>query len=167
MIFNFSGVCRHCAADIDALVEIGRPMEGCPDCGKPPFTLKPLPGLIYILSNPNQIGVKIGLTKKASIEDRLRSLSSPTGVAGKFHVVALFPSNRPSQDEKRVHEKAQKHRLSKEHFNLDPLDALLMTFRALGRRKPIIHDRQIREAFEQRLEDAREEMDRRLKRERG
>lgn len=164
MILEFHGICQHCASQVTTLVQIGRQVDLCAACGNLPFSFSPLPGLIYILSNPNQIGVKIGMTRKASVEQRLKSLSSATGVPGKFEVVALFPSKRPEADEKKVHKKALRYRLSKEHFDLDPLDALLMAFRTLGRREPIIYDPEIKRAFEQRLEDAREEMNRRLKR---
>jgi hypothetical protein len=161
MLFEFSGVCQHCAAGVKVLLLDGTPRGDCHECGEAPFSLRKVQGLVYVVSNPNQIGVKVGLTTKA-IEQRLKSLNT-TGVPGEFSVVALFPSERPKQDERRVHEKLRRFNLAKEHFDLEPVDAVLKAYRALNKRKPIFFDAAIEETFRLRLEQARIEMQLRLR----
>ena len=102
------------------------------------------------------MGVKIGRTAK-SVEERIKSLNS-TGVAGEFEAVAIFPSDKPAFDEKRVHDKLKKYNISKEHFDLTPMEAMLGAFRALNKRRPIFYDRTLEEPFWLRLEQAKIEM---------
>jgi hypothetical protein len=96
------------------------------------------------------------------MEQRLRSLNS-TGVPGDFIPIAIFPSDRPSTDEKRVHAKLRRHNIAKEHFDLEPIDAVLKAYRALNKRKPIFFDESLEEMFRLKLEEARIQMQIRLK----
>jgi hypothetical protein len=161
MLLEFNGVCRHCTAEMKVLLLNATPLGGCQECGEAPFSLRQIQGIVYIVSNPNQTGVKVGLTTKA-IEHRLKSLNT-TGVPGAFAVVALFPSDRPKLDERKVHEKLRRFRIAKEHFDLEPVEAVLKAYRALNRRVPIFFDSNIEETFRLRLEEARIQMQLRLR----
>jgi hypothetical protein len=161
MLIEISGVCQHCAAEVKVLMLNGEPLDRCAACGQVPLAARFVKGLIYIVSNPNQTGVKIGLTTK-TMEQRLKSLSS-TGVPGEFVPVAIFPSERPAQDEKKVHEKLRRFHLSKEHFDLSPVEAVLGAYRALNKRRPIFFDSAIEETFRLKLEEAKIQMKLRLR----
>lgn len=117
--------------------------------------------MIYIAHNPHIGGVKIGLTTK-HIEERLKALSS-TGVPGRFDVIAIFPSDKPKEDERKVHEKLKRKRLDKEHFQVEPLEAALAAYRALNRREPIFYDSDLQDAFYLRLESDKITMQLKLK----
>jgi hypothetical protein len=114
------------------------------------------------VSNPNQVGVKIGMTKK-SIRQRLKSLNGNTAVAGKFEPVAIFPSDKPEADEKRVHKKVERQTIAKEHYDLEPVEATLKAYRALNYRRPIFFDRETEETFDLRVEEDRIKMKLKLK----
>lgn len=156
MLIEFSGICQHCAAEFKLLVLNGFNIDDCNGCSQTPLTIKKVKGIIYILSNKHQTGVKIGLTEK-TIDNRIKQLES-TGVPGKFVKIAIFPSDKPKADEKRVHEKLQRYHLSKEHFELEPMEAVLKASRALNKRKPIFFDKNLEETFNLKLEEARIKM---------
>lgn len=156
MLIEFSGICQHCATEVKLLALDGFTIEDCVDCGQNPFTMKKIKGIIYILSNEYQMGVKIGLTEK-TLDQRIKQLES-TGVPGKFVKIAIFPSDKPKADEKRIHEKLQRYNLSKEHFQLEPIDAVLKAYRALNKRKPIFYDKNMEDTFSLKLEEARIKM---------
>ena len=109
------------------------------------FEFKKFKGIVYVISNPNQRGVKIGLTTK-DINTRLKQLSS-TGVPGKFSLIALFPSDHPKKDEKKAHNKLKKFSMDKEHFNISETEAVLGVYRALNRREPIFYDPAVKSEF--------------------
>jgi hypothetical protein len=153
MLTELSGVCQHCSTAVRVLMRDGALIGTCSSCDQEPFDTKPIPGVIYIVSNPNQLGVKIGMTNK-SIDARLRSLSG-TGVPGEFQLIAMFPSKRPKADEQKVHFKLKRKRIHKEHFNVEPVDAVLAAYRALNKRVPIFDDAGIEENFWLRLEQDR------------
>ena len=161
MLMEVSGICQHCAGKVKVLMLNGEAIDACGGCGENPFVSRMVKGLVYIVSNPNQKGVKVGLTTK-SMEDRLRSLNS-TGVPGDFVPIAIFPSERPRADEERVHEKLRKYNLAKEHFDLDPVEAVLKAYRALNKRTPIFFDSSLQETFYLKLEEARIAMQLRLR----
>jgi hypothetical protein len=162
MLFEFSGVCHHCGLAQSVLIHNGQLMTDCPECSEEPFNLRKLAGVVYIVSNSNQRGVKIGRTVK-TVEERIRQLSS-TGVPGKFVPIAIFPSDKPREMEKRVHAKLAKNKIEKEHFDVKPVDAVLGAYRALNRRvEPIFFDERVEETFRLRLEEARIQMQLRLK----
>ncbi|HAT1760168.1 TPA: GIY-YIG nuclease family protein [Legionella pneumophila] len=156
MLVEFSGICQHCATEVKLLALDGFNIDDCSGCGQSPFTLRKIKGIIYILSNEHQMGVKIGLTEK-TIDNRIKQLES-TGVPGKFTKIAIFPSDKPKADEKRIHEKLQRYNLSKEHFQLEPVEAVLKAYRALNKRKPIFYDKNLEETFNLKLEEARIKM---------
>jgi hypothetical protein len=96
------------------------------------------------------------------MEQRLKSLSS-TGVPGEFMPIAIFPSDRPAQDEKKVHEKLRRFHLAKEHFDLEPVEAVLGAYRALNKRRPIFFNPELEKTFHLKLEEARIQMQLRLR----
>jgi hypothetical protein len=97
-----------------------------------------------------------------TIEARLKQLNN-TSVPGLFECIAIFASHRPKKDEQRVHEKLLRHKLDKEHFDLEPVDAALKAYRALSRKRPIFYDSSVEEMFDLRLEESRIQMQIRLK----
>ena len=160
MLYEIKGVCHECASPYKIIISDDQTHGICPECSAKPVKFKKFKGMVYIINNPNQTGVKVGLTTK-DIAVRIKQLSS-TGVAGKFALVALFPSDRPKQDEKKAHTKLKKYFLDKEHFDIDPLTAVLNVFRALNRREPIFYDHEIEAEFHETLEKNRREMRKRL-----
>lgn len=160
MLIEISGVCQHCKADVKTMTLNGASLDLCAGCHQEPFSLNATKGIIYVAVNPNQKGVKVGMTTK-SIEQRMKSLSS-TGVPGAFRAVAIFPSKRPKADEKRVHAKLRKYNIAKEHFELHVIDAVLKAYRALGKRSPIFFRKEDEERFKLMLEQAKLEMKLRL-----
>lgn len=162
MLFEISGICQNCAEDFSSLIHNGELVSRCPACDEDPCELKSIAGVIYILKNYNQEGVKIGRTSK-SVEQRAKQLSS-TGVAGKFEPVAIFPSPTPQKHERKIHEKLARSKLDKEHFSLEPLDAALKVYRGLNKSiTPIFYDDDIKGDFYDSLEVAKREMAIRLR----
>jgi hypothetical protein len=165
MLLELSGVCQNCGVEVRVLSLNGELVGACSACDESPMEISRVGGLVYIVSNEHQRGVKIGQTTKP-IHQRLKSLNS-TGVPGKFDVVAIFPSRKPRQDEQKVHHKLRRHHLEKEHFDVDPVEAALGAYRALNRRDPIFFEDSIERAFSLRLEEARVRMQLRLSGQRG
>jgi hypothetical protein len=154
MLIEFSGICQNCRKNVKILTINESCLENCSDCGQPPFIIKKIKGIIYIAKNENQKGVKIGITEK-SIDARIKQLES-TGVPGKFIKIAIFPSDKPKIDEKKVHTALKKYNLSKEHFELEPIEAVLKTFRALKKKvEPIFFDKNNEAIFNLKNEEAR------------
>ncbi|MDF7809584.1 GIY-YIG nuclease family protein [Pontiellaceae bacterium B12219] len=161
MLYEISGACQHCATEYTVTVHNDKQLNSCPECGESPFGLKKYKGLVYIVKNENQAGVKIGMTER-TIESRLKSLNN-TSVPGKFKCVALFPSDRPKKDETKIHDKLVKFKLDKEHFDLSPVDACLKCYRTLNRKRPIFHMSDVEEVFDLKLQEAKIQMEIRLK----
>lgn len=161
MLYEIAGVCQHCAAEYSATVHNDQLLNLCPECDESPFAITRYKGLVYIVKNPHQAGVKIGMTEK-TIEARLKALNN-TSVPGQFDCVAIFASQRPKKDEEKVHEKLLRHKLDKEHFDLEPVDAILKAYRALNRKRPIFYDPATEEMFDLKLEEARIKMQIQLK----
>lgn len=160
MFHEVSGICRNCSSAVSVLVNGGEILDVCHQCGVAPFEIRPFAGLVYVVNNPNQSGVKIGMTTK-TIYERLRGLNA-TGVPGSFEIVALFPSDKPKHDEKKIHEKFKRWHLAKEHFELEPVEAVLKCFRVLNRRTPVFFDEALKAEFELQLEIAKKKMQLRL-----
>jgi hypothetical protein len=160
MLYEIKGVCHYCAAEYKLIISEDQTHGICPECKNIPIKFKKFKGVVYIIKNPNQIGVKVGITKR-NIDDRIKQLSG-TGVPGKFKLVALFPSDRPEEDEKKAHEKLKKHFLDKEHFDISAIDALMSVYRALNRRHPIFYDSEIQKEFEIKCQENKEEMFKKL-----
>lgn len=159
MVLEIHGICQYCKNEVQLLLHNNSLLSTCPHCSKDAFHLKKYIGVVYIVNNPNQHGVKIGMTEK-SIETRLKTLNN-TGVAGKFDWVAIFPTDKPKKDEQKIHNSptCKKSWISKEHFNLDPIDAVLCAYRTLNRKiEPIFNLQKDKETFYMKLEKARIEM---------
>jgi hypothetical protein len=76
-------------------------------------------GYIYVLINEHMVGlVKIGFTTR-DVKERVRELSSHTGVPGKFELVEYYESSDVERDEKEIHRILNKYKLVRsEFFNL-------------------------------------------------
>lgn len=146
-VLEISGKCQECGEPIKIVVTKESKKILCSACGEAAFKLTRFKGVIYIISNKHQSGVKIGLTEK-SVEARLKSLSS-TGVPGKFQLLAIFPSYRPKADEKKAHTKLKRFWIAKEHFAIDPADAIVKIRAALSQRQPIIYDEELKRQVEE------------------
>jgi len=156
MFTKIYGRCQHCATEYSIFLYDKQVIGECKECGKEPIKTSPIKGLIYILHNEHQTGVKIGFTAK-SLNQRIKALSS-TGVPGVMKAVAVFHSNQMKKEESKVHEKLRKYRFDKEHFNLEPIEAVLATFRTLNRRLPVFYDKKVEVEFHARLAQARTDM---------
>ena len=162
MLYEFRGICQHCASEVSITVHNGKLLNACEGCEETPFELTQYKGLVYILKNENQPGVKIGKTTK-TVESRAKQLGASTGVPGKFDIIAIFPTNTPDKDEKKVHEKLAARKLDKEHFDIEPVEAALQVYRKLNKaREPIFYNESIKTRFDLELEKAKIEMKLRL-----
>ena len=162
MIYEIKGICRHCASEVSVIIHNGNIIGECPDCKEDPFDVSKISGVVYIVSNKNQRGVKIGITTK-SVEERIKQLNS-TGVPGKFEPIAIFPSDNLKKHERKIHDKLTRCRIEKEHFDIDPVDAVLKSYRTLNKSiNPIFYDDDIQDTFKLKLEHARIEMELKLK----
>jgi len=161
MIYEMKGICQHCASAYKILLVDSLLNSPCPDCGEDPIKVKKYKGLVYIVHIPKQDGVKVGFTTK-DINVRLKELSH-TGVSGKFEVIALFPSNKPKDDEKKAHDKlSKKYERYLEHFDTTPAIATQCVYRALNKRTPIFHCSEVEQQFYEELALNRIIMKRRL-----
>jgi len=107
----------------------------CSHCEQVLSTLVPIAGIVYVLSNPSMPGiVKIGQTSR-KIDERLRELSTSTGVPQPFSREALFSSSNPIKDEQKIHNNLSAARVSdnREFFRLSPKDAVDAIRKILGR----------------------------------
>ena len=61
-------------------------------------------GIVYILTNPCLDGwVKIGMTERNDIEQRLKELNTPTNIPLSYRCYAIYEVENPSEIEKRIH----------------------------------------------------------------
>jgi len=107
----------------------------CPKCGLCILTIKQIYGYVYVLSNPKIPSlVKIGFTTR-SVENRVSELNSSSGVPMPFVIESFFTSTEPHTDEKKIHERLEGYRDSKdrEFFNVTPEKALFLITKILGR----------------------------------
>jgi len=75
----------------------------CPTCSGSLAVIKPLLGIVYIVSNPRMPGLlKIGCTTRA-VEERLSELNRSTSAPAPFVLEAFFYSEHPYEDEKVIH----------------------------------------------------------------
>lgn len=93
----------------------------CPNCNAVIFSYESykMHGYIYIFSNPTMPDLfKIGQTTRTP-QDRITEISSTTGVAENFVIEAYFPSERPSEDEGKIHDylSDKRHNKSREFFS--------------------------------------------------
>ena len=64
MLFEIKGICQNCAEDANVLVHNGVPKSQCSSCDEDPFEIEVITGVVYIVKNDNQVGLKIGQTSK-------------------------------------------------------------------------------------------------------
>ncbi|MCF6775190.1 GIY-YIG nuclease family protein [Thiotrichales bacterium 19X7-9] len=164
MILEIDGICQVCSNKFQILLHNDVKLNNCPHCFKDPVHIKRYGGVVYVVNNPNQHGVKIGMTEK-SIEARLKTLNN-TSVVGSFNWVAIFPTDKPKKDEKRIHNstKCKKAWISKEHYDLEPIEATLCAYRALNRKiDPIFNSQEDKSIFDMKLDQARINMQLKLR----
>jgi len=92
---------------------------------------------IYILENPSFPNVvKIGKTAR-DVADRVRELSSHTGVPTEFSVVRQYAVENATIAERRVHQRLSEYRVSenREFFKLSPDEAALILEEMLAQNK--------------------------------
>jgi len=84
---------------------------------------------VYVLSNPSMPGlVKIGMTTRSDINDRVKELDSATGIPTPFKVEGVINTMNAESLEQYLHEYFSEYRVStsREFFNLEPNDVLMM-----------------------------------------
>lgn len=73
-------------------------------------------GYVYVLINEHMGGlVKIGFTTRDT-KERVRELSSATGVPGRFELVEFYESSDVTRDEKEIHRILNKYRIPRSEF---------------------------------------------------
>ena len=61
-------------------------------------------GIVYILTNPSLDGwVKIGMSTRNNIDERLADLNSPTNIPLSYRAYAIYEVERPKEVEKHIH----------------------------------------------------------------
>lgn len=136
-IYSIFIQCHKCNKSNKLLIWNERERFYCTDCGELLFKAEKPSGIIYILSHKNMPGlVKIGITSD-SIKNRVKQLSSATGVPGKFTVEAWFVSNKPEKEERKIHEKLKKRKEWSEHFRVDANEAVEIVVKILNGREPV------------------------------
>lgn len=143
-VYQLTLKCASCSVDARVILSSGVSPVFCPNCNELLVRSKRFAGVVYVLHNARVGGVKIGMTQ-GDVFRRARQLSG-TGVPGEFTVVAVFPSSNPLRDERKVHAKLIRHRIAKEHFELDPVKAAVRVRTILGK-DPTYLDRKYGEAF--------------------
>jgi hypothetical protein len=104
----------------------------CPKCSERVFRVRPVTGVVYVMSNPHHSGlVKIGMTAKSAA--RRADALSGTGTVGKWQVDAVFCSSNAKRDERRVHRRLALDHFEKDYFRLSSPMAVNRIRSALGR----------------------------------
>ena len=81
-------------------------------------------GHVYFFSNPAMPGLlKIGFTRRPVIE-RIKKLSSHTGVPSEFNCVALIATDSPENLEKYIHDTLADYHSEKEFYQIDLWNAV-------------------------------------------
>ncbi len=122
-VYQITTTCADCRSENKIIIADETAAAPCQACGVQLIKAKRFAGVIYIMSNPRVQGVKIGMTSR-DVFARAKQISG-TGVPGNFSVIAAFPSNNPNKDERKVHEKLNRRRTGKEHFDIDPVTAVV------------------------------------------
>lgn len=159
-VYLATTACAACKAENRVIMTQDVKSASCENCGETLLKLKRFDGVIYIMANKRVRGVKIGMTRKDAF-NRAKQLSG-TGVPGQFEVLAAFPSHNPLRDERKVHEKLARKRLAKEHFDLEPIDAIAKVRSILQKDWVYIH-RSVALAVEQKITSQREAVANRFK----
>lgn len=151
-VFQATLNCAECKQSNKVLIarELGSP--DCENCGANLIKIKRFDGVIYVLKNKHVRGVKVG--RSNDVYRRAKEVSG-TGTPGSFDLMAAFPSHNAKQDERKVHEKMKSKRIAKEHFELEPDEAIVKVRTALGGRDWVLIHKSMRAKVEQRIEEQR------------
>lgn len=155
-VYQITTVCAECKYENRVIIAEESASAPCDNCGASLLRAKRFDGVIYVMSNPRVQGVKIGMTRKNAF-NRAKQISG-TGVPGSFSVIAAFPSNNTAKDERKVHEKLIRKRMSKEHYELDAVTAVLKVRTILGKEWVYLsrkHERLVIAALEEQREKAK------------
>ena len=61
-------------------------------------------GIVYILTNPSLDGwVKIGMSARNNIEERLAELNRPANIPLSYRAYAVYEADKPQEVEKHIH----------------------------------------------------------------
>jgi hypothetical protein len=151
-VYLATTACAECKAENRVIMTQDMKSALCEHCGKTLLKLKRFDGVIYVMANKSVRGVKIGMTRKDAF-NRAKQISG-TGVPGQFEVLAAFPSHNPVKDERKVHEKLTRKRLAKEHFDLDPIEAIAKV-RSILQKEWVYLRKSVAPAVEQKVEAQR------------
>ena len=66
MIYEIKGLCPQCLEETFVLIHNDKIITRCPKCKASPFDFNRIEGVVYVVKNHNQTGVKIGLTRDAT-----------------------------------------------------------------------------------------------------
>lgn len=119
-IIEFTALCPKCDRKLPLLLEcnVNPSIPKCPHCGE--NIVKTIAGYVYVLHNEHMPELtKIGFTTRL-VESRLAELNAPTGVPPSFKLYAVFISDNPQSDERKLHNALEPHRIKgSEFFKID------------------------------------------------
>jgi tRNA(Ile2) C34 agmatinyltransferase TiaS len=127
--------CHGCGEINKFLLDGANKSFKCPQCKFVILEVKNIDGFIYLLSNENMPGlVKIGYCRRP-VEERVKELSSQTGVPKPFSIEAYFASEKPEDDERKIHQEFSEYRvLGKEFFEIASVKAVVKVMSILDSR---------------------------------
>ncbi|NJC05778.1 DNA-directed RNA polymerase subunit RPC12/RpoP [Sphingomonas kaistensis] len=158
-VYQITTTCANCRSENRVIIADENASASCQACGSQLLKAKRFAGVIYVMSNPKVQGVKVGMTSR-NVFARAKQISG-TGVPGDFSVLAAFPSNNPNKDERKVHEKLSRKRIGKEHFDLDPVTAIVR-IRTILSKEWVFLDRKHERPVLERLTEQKENAQRRF-----
>jgi hypothetical protein len=140
--------CNNCEEKISFTLYGDKTKLICPNCEYEEGKAKAYEGFIYVMWNPRlKDYIKVG--RAIDPENRARQHSTG-GVPGKYEIMALFPSNNQTADEKKALKKLKsyKDKNSKEVFKICPALATRKIQLALSRRETAFMSKKIQEEYE-------------------
>ena len=135
--------CSECGFENSVQLKGNKFSPKCLNCGKRLFSSERIEGYVYVLSNASMPGlVKIGFTERDDIDQRVKELSSGSGVPKPFILEASFASTSPRDDEQRIHKEMVEYRLSsqREFFQVSLQESVQIISDLLKREPVFIHD---------------------------
>lgn len=147
--------CNNCKAPISFILYETKKKLICPLCGYEEGKASPFEGFIYIMWNKSLPDyIKVGY---AADPERRAKEHSVGSVPGKYEIVALFPSNRIRDDEKKALKKLKKYKdkSSKEIFKLCPALATTRVQNSLNKRELAFLSSKFKENYNEIIEKNR------------
>jgi hypothetical protein len=153
-VYQATMVCAECKQSNRVIITAEVSSAPCENCNANLVRLKRYDGVIYVMKNSRVGGVKIGMTQR-DVFRRAKQVSG-TGVPGDFEVLAAFPSTNAARDERKIHEKLKSKKIKKEHFELEPVAAIVKVRSILNRRDWVYIKRSLRAPVEARIEEQKQ-----------